>query len=77
MIPASSYGKVLERIASHGYVVLGIWTLSALPMTQIHPQWLKDIDYWLQVFIHTAACSDFDSDCKRTLVNVVIRYNSL
>ena len=54
MIPASSYGKVLERIASHGYVVLGIWTLTALPMTQIHPQWLKDIDYWLQVFIHTA-----------------------
>ena len=52
LIPASSYGKVLERIASHGYVVLGIWTLTALPMSQIHPQWLKDIDFWLQVFKH-------------------------
>jgi hypothetical protein len=49
IIPASVYGDVASRIASHGYVVLGIWTLTALPTSQIKATWLKDIDIWLQV----------------------------
>jgi hypothetical protein len=49
IIPAEFYNDFCERIASHGYVVIGIWTLTALPMSQVKPVWLKEIDVWLQV----------------------------
>ena len=49
VLPAEVYWDLLERISSHGFVVVGIWTLTELPTSQIKPDWLKKVDHWLQV----------------------------
>lgn len=48
VIPADLYWDLLERISSHGFVVVGIWTLTELPTSQIKPDWLRRVDHWLQ-----------------------------
>ena len=52
VLPSEVYWDFLERIASHGYVVIGIWTLTELPTSQIQPKWLKEVDIWFQVYFH-------------------------
>jgi hypothetical protein len=49
LLPAEIYWTILERISSHGYVVIGIWSLTELPTSQIKPEWLKVVNDWLQV----------------------------
>ena len=49
ILPAEIYWDVLEKISSHGFVVIGIWTMSELPTSQIQPEWLKTVKTWLQV----------------------------
>lgn len=50
LIPALAYTQVLERIASHGYVIAGAW---ALKPPEYSGLWLDDVITWVEDNLET------------------------